>query len=100
MFDNSIQIVPNAVASVNLQNLKTGNKFIDTWFDVRLYRADKEEHPYDFMYVPLGSYFYVGFHARNTKRLPYNVRIAVAEQIIDSTTLKPEERKYLASSPH
>ena len=95
VFDNSLQIVPNAVASVNLQNLKTGNKYIDSWFDVRLYRSDKEEHPYDFMYCPLGSHFYIGFHARNTKRLPYNVSVTVAERIVDSDTLKKDERRFL-----
>ena len=95
VFDNSLQIIPNAVASVNLQNLKTGNKFIDSWFDVRLYRADKEEHPYDFMYCPLGSHFYVGFHARDSKRLPYNVSVTVAERIVDSNTLRKDERRFL-----
>ena len=95
VFDNSLQIIPNAVASVTLKNLKTGNKFIDNWFDVRLYRADKEEHPYDFMYCPLGSHFYVGFHARDTKRLPYNVSVTVAERIVDSNTLRKDERRFL-----
>ena len=95
VLDNSLQVIPNAVASVSLQNLKTGNKYIDTWFDVRLYNSNREEHPYDFMYCPLGSSFYVGFHARNTKRLPYNVSVTVAERIVDSDTLRPDERRFL-----
>jgi hypothetical protein len=97
LLDNSLNFIPNAVASVNLQNLKTGNKFIDCWFDTRLYTKDRLEHPYDLMYVPLGSYFYVGFHARDTKRLPYNVRMTVGEVIQNSDNLPGSERRYLVS---
>ena len=97
VLDNSLNFIPNAVASVNLQNLKTGNKFIDCWFDTRLYTKERMEHPYDLMYVPLGSYFYVGFHARDTKRLPYNVRMTVGEVIQNSDNLPGSERRYLVS---
>ena len=97
VLDNSLNFIPNAVASVNLQNLKTGNKFIDCWFDTRLYTKERMEHPYDLMYVPLGSYFYVGFHARNTKRLPYNVRMTVGETIQSSDMLVGNQRRYLVS---
>jgi hypothetical protein len=62
---------------VSLRNLKTGNKYIDAWFDVRLYTRERQEHPYDLMYLPLNDYFYIGFHARNTKRLPYNVECLI-----------------------
>ena len=63
--------------NVSLTNLKTGNKYIDAWFDVRLYTKAKEEHPYNEMYLPITDYFYIGFHARNTKRLPYNVECLI-----------------------
>jgi len=68
--------------SVDLENLKTGNKYIDSWFDVRLYTKEREEHPYDKMYVRLNDWFYIGFHARNTKRLPYNVKCVIGREYI------------------
>ena len=89
--------VPEGVVRVDLNNLKTGNRFVDAWFDVRLYTKDRQEYPYDTMYVGVNDYFYIGFHARNTKRLPYNVLLTVGSQIISSYQLTPEERKYLVS---
>ena len=83
----------NTQISVALNNLKTGNKYIDDWLDVRLYTASREEHPYDFMWVPLNGTFYIGFHARNTKRLPYNVELTVGEQIVNGFEI--EDKKYI-----
>ena len=80
--------VPQPLISIDLQNLKTGNKFIDTWFDVRIYTKDRVEFPYDFMYINPKSYFYIGFHARNTKRLPYNVRMTVGDQFVSGFDLR------------
>ena len=91
------EFVPNGVVRVDLENLKTGNRFIDSWFDVRLYTKDRQEYAYDIMYVGVNDYFYIGFHARNTKRLPYNVRMTVGSEIISSYDLTSEERKYLVS---
>ena len=34
----------------------------------------------DTMYVKLNDYFYVGFHALDTRRLPYNVRVYQLEK--------------------
>ena len=66
--------------SVELENLKTGNQYIDDWLDIRLYTQSKEEHPFQKMYVRSKSYFYIGFHARNTKRLDYNVRCVIGNE--------------------
>ena len=84
--------LPNAYVSVDLENLKTGNKYIDSWLDVRLYTANKEEHPYDRLFVHLNDYFYIGFHARNTKRLPYNVKCTVGREYVSG--LSEENRRY------
>jgi hypothetical protein len=62
---------------IDLNNLKTGNKYIDSWLDIRLYNRERMEHPYDIMYVSPKEFFYIGFHARNTKRLPYNVECLI-----------------------
>jgi hypothetical protein len=82
----------NAYVSVDLENLKTGNKYIDSWFDVRLYSKAREEHPYDKMYVRLNDFFYIGFHARNTKRLPYNVKCVIGREYISG--LSPDSMRY------
>ena len=91
------EFVPNGVVRVDLENLKTGNRYIDSWFDVRLYTKDRQEYAYDTMYVGVNDYFYIGFHARNTKRLPYNVRMTVGSEIISSYDLTSEQRQYLVS---
>ena len=80
-FNNELTYVQRPLVKIDLHNLKTGNKYIDAWFDVRLYKPNREEHPYDVMYVDPKGFFYIGFHARNTKRLPYNVNMTVAGQL-------------------
>ena len=83
---------PDSYVSVDLNNLKTGNKYIDAWFDVRLYNKAREEHPYDKMYVRMNDFFYIGFHARNTRRLPYNVDCVIGKEYISGLT--NEQRRY------
>ena len=97
VFTNKLDIVPGAVVKVDLENLKTGNKYIDAWFDVRLYQKNKLEHIYTTMYVPVGEYFYIGFHARNTKRLPYNVRLTINGELFSKYNLSKEQSRYLIS---
>ena len=84
--------------SIDLANLKTGNKYIDAWFDVRLYTKDKQEYAYDKMYVRKKDHFYIGFHARNTRRFPYNVEVKIGEEYLANNTLTPEQRRYLPIS--
>lgn len=95
---NNVEQIPRALVSVDLENLKTGNKYIDAWFDVRLYTKNREEFPYDKMYIHPKDYFYIGFHARNTKRLPYNVSMTVGTIFTSEFNLPESERRYLASS--
>ena len=71
----------DAYVSVDLLNRKTGNRFVDDWVDVRLYTKAREEHPYNRMWVKLKDYFYVGIHARNTRRLPFDISCIVGLQI-------------------
>ena len=85
-----------AYVSVELSNLKTGNHFVDNWFDVRLYTEEKEEHPYDLMYVPQRASFYIGFHARNTKTIPYNVKLAVGRVFVDPSQIS--DKSYIMKS--
>ena len=89
---NKLFIKSDSYVSVDLTNLKTGNKYIDAWFDVRLYNKAREEHPYDKMYVRINDFFYIGFHARNTRRLPYNVDCVIGKEYVSG--LKPEQERY------
>jgi hypothetical protein len=89
---NSLGKKSDAYVSVDLENLKTGNKYIDAWFDVRLYTKAREEHPYDKMYVRMNDFFYIGFHARNTRRLPYNVKCVIGQEYISG--LEPGAMRY------
>ena len=92
MIDNQLSTKSNAYISVDLNNLKTGNKYIDSWFDVRLYTKDRKEHPYDIMYIRLTDFFYIGFHARNTKRLPYDVNCVIGQEYISG--LNSEQERF------
>ena len=74
--------------SVELINHGTDNMFNDDWLDMRIYAKDRLEHPYPKMYVPIGEMFYVGFHARNTRNLPYNVEVQIAAEILPPSRVK------------
>lgn len=86
-------IGPDAYVSIDLKKLKAGNKYTDAWLDMRLYTSDREEHPYDLMYCRLKDYFYIGIHARNTKRLPYNFECTVGEEYV--TLDQIQDKRYV-----
>jgi hypothetical protein len=94
--DDTLSPKTRAYLSVDLNNLKTGNIYIDSWLDARLYTSEREEHPYDRMYIPENSFFYIGFHARNTRRLPYNVECLIGDNYVSELTMTAEERRYIA----
>ena len=73
---------PKYYISVEIVNHGTDNIYNDDWLDVRLYGKDRVEHPYFKMYVPWGEPVYVGFHARNTRRLAYDVDIVIGKEIV------------------
>lgn len=84
--------------SVEIINNGVGNIYMDDWLDVRLYNKDRDEHPFTKMWLPLTEPFYVGFHARNTKRLSYNVDILIGKKILPTSGIKNKQeiRKLLA----
>ena len=44
-------------ASVDLENLKTGNQYIDNHLDVRLYNKTRQLNPTNHMYVKFNDFF-------------------------------------------
>ena len=63
--------------AIQVENLGTGNTYNDSWLDTRLYSKDRIEHPGDLMYVKKNEWFYLGIHARNTRRIEYNIKIHI-----------------------
>ena len=84
----------NPKVKVDVKNLKTGNIYIDTWLDVMLYKKDGEMWPFDIIYLNPKDEFYLGFHARNTRHLPFNVDCTIGEEVVEASTLRAEE--YIA----
>ena len=93
---NDLSAFRNPYLSVDLKNLKTGNKYIDNWFDVRIYTADREEYEYDTIYLAANDFFYLGFHARNTRRLPYNVQVDIGNEYVEYDSLSASQKKLTA----
>ena len=83
----------NSYLSVYLINKQTGLKCNDAWLDVRLYTEGREEHPYNTMYVKSSDTFYIGFHARNTRRLGYDVECVVGEEYVSYDQI--EDKRYI-----
>lgn len=77
--------------SVRADNLKTGNIYIDDWLDVQLYTKHGEMWPFDTMYLSPKDYFFIGFHARDTRRLDYNVDCIIGEQFLPAAEIKETE---------
>ena len=67
--------------------------YIDAWLDVRLYSNSRKEHPYNKMYVKATDDFYIGFHARNTRRLGYDVECVVGQEYLQESEI--EDKSYI-----
>ena len=80
ILENRLPRLPEAYVSIDLENIKTGNRYLDDWLDIRLYTSEREEHPYNKMYIRGRTHFYIGVHARNTKRLPYDIICTVGQE--------------------
>ena len=96
---NSLPYIPGGgYLSVDLERSATGNKYVDDWLDVRLYTQDREEHPSDRMYVKPTDAFYIGFHARNTRRLQYNVACIIGLQYVGYDSI--EDKQLIMRKPY
>ena len=93
--DQLPDIGPDPYVSVDLESFKSGNQYNDCWLDCRLLTRDREEHPYDKMYVRKGDFFYIGISARNTRRLAYDLSCLVGQEYRNLQSFTPEERRYI-----
>ena len=90
---NDLSTFNKPYVRVDLTNLKTGNQYIDNWFDVRIYTKNREEYAYDTIYLGINDYFYLGFHARNTRRLPYNVQVEIGNEYLEFYDLNAVQKR-------
>ena len=81
IINGGLPLIFDPYISVELKNLKTGNQYYDNWLDVCLYTKERQPIAGDTLYVRMNDYFYVGFSARDTRRLPYNVELSVGEEL-------------------
>ena len=89
--------VPNfwdPVVSVELEDVGTGNIYIDNWLEPMLYTRERKMWGYDKMYIRPKDHFYVGVHARNTRHLPYNIKLKIAYEYKQSAEVA--ERRLIA----
>ena len=89
----SDKIIPmfNPKVSVRADNLKTGNIYYDDWLDVQLYTKHGEMWPFDIMYLDPKDYFFIGFHARDFRRLDYNVDCIIGEEYLPAADVERQE---------
>lgn len=80
--------------SVNLTNLKTGNRFVDNWLDVVIYDKNRKAHSYDLMYLKPNDFFYIGFHARAPKRIPFNIELEIGREYLSVFNMTDQQRRY------
>ena len=88
--------IDNPKVSVVADDIGTGNIYIDNWFEIMLYTRDQKMWGYDKMYVNPRDHFYLGFHARNTRQLPYNVSCTVGDEYISSQAIA--DKSLIATS--
>ena len=99
-FTNELPFTENdTLIGVQLTNEGTGNIYEDANVDSRLYSKCRFEHGFDDMLVNVRGYFYVGIHARNTKRNAYNVKCKVGTAFRRPEELNSDEKKLLPYCP-
>ena len=74
---------PKNLAVVEIDNNKGGNAYQNIWIDVTLYSKGKK--PVEKLYIQEDDFFYVGVHARNTRRLPYDFDIDMGLTVVSAS---------------
>ncbi len=79
------------VVSLEMFNDGTGNIYNDRHLDVNLYDSKREEISDENHLIGIKGTFYLGVHARNSRRLPYKVRVIIGEDVKLRSELTLEE---------
>lgn len=91
-----LYVLDDPHVGIQLTDKGTGNIYNDNWIEARLYTSEREEHPYDDMFVRGYGSFYIGIHARNTRRYEYNVECLIGTDYKDLDDLTAAERPKVA----
>ena len=91
-----LYVLDDPHVGIRLDNKGTGNRYNDSWVEARLYTEEREEHPYDEMFVRGYGSFYVGIHSRSTRRYTYNVECVIGTDYKDLDELTRDERSKVA----
>jgi hypothetical protein len=83
------------VINIRLENTGTGNIYNDSHIDARLYDKNHNELNEDDGLISISGEFYLGIHARNTRRLPYNISIHIGEEVKIRSELTDVERNSI-----
>tara|TARA_Y100000401_G_scaffold72133_1_gene58199 strand:+ start:18766 stop:19437 length:672 start_codon:yes stop_codon:yes gene_type:complete len=83
------------VLSLEMENTGTGNMYVDRHVDARLYDINYNEVDLDTALVNKQSVFYLGIHARNTRRLPYNINLKIGETVNLRSELNEEQERSI-----
>lgn len=95
--DTTLRGLAEPITRVDIVNKGTGNRYTDTYLDVQIYGPDRQPIAGDSLFSSVYGYFYVGFHARRTKRLPYNVDVVIGNRFLSGLKLEPENRNIRVS---
>ena len=92
---DNLVAVNRPVFTVQVKNYGSGNKYEDDWLDVALYTKQRFTHPYEGMIIESKDKFYLGFHARNTRRLDYDVDIVIGEAFTSYYDLTEQQKELM-----
>ena len=77
----------DARLSVRIVNKGTGNIYVDRDFDCNLMKKNRRPIQEDTLWCTLDDEFFIAFHARNTKRIPYDVDLIIGEKVINKSEI-------------
>jgi hypothetical protein len=92
-YNSKLSSPDSARISVDLNNLKTNNQYVDNWLDVSLYDSNKLQHESNSILVGVKDVFYVGLHARRSVRLPYNISIEIGREYLSINSMTDDQRR-------
>ena len=86
--------IKRPVFSVQVVDKSSGNPYEDCWLDVTLFDRNKKQMPnVPGLVIRPNDKFYIGFSARNTKRLNYNVEVIIGAFFADEYSLTDDQRR-------
>ena len=80
------------MTSVELKNLGVGNKYVDNYIDIALYDRNKKRISPSYVITKGTDEFYIGVHARKTKRMPYKFQCEIGTLYTEYSDLSDEMR--------